>query len=905
MATIFLQENKAKVSTNTTTFVSGNLSRKEKALQGSNVMENFSLFGQYNAERDACGKFRMIFAINPVCSNTIFNVKTEVIKGEGSTDTRVVSTETERDAVTPRAFFGPEVAQYLLLNYSWICRRQVIKDTEYSNPSNGNLTYHCGIDIFNNHLLRSRGFTHINPSRSANDVFNTLNDYRRDAEGRVITVASPEGGVYDGTHGETSHIYYAENLMSLREAFGAHLKEIDGWVGFTNPGTLDAPNYIVDMDTGQKVSTVNRMFMNKKPCEFIDMYPDRSLYSFVPKYNESRKRAEKNWDYCITYPYEKDYELVDTVLGGEQGTIGADIHSGTNVSSVPVVICRSMFKHTLTSSDSVYIYYYKTVENEKVFTKYPMPVKILSVGDYRNAERDRYFSIRINDIPSIADEIINNGKIYYKKISHGSECEYYFRKYKKLKKKNPDGTETDLKSEINKIAYGENIYGDRMAQIIFTDDIDINGIYDHLGRPLSEVYLTIIKRNAGHQKWSEGEYGDEAVEYSHCFGKNTAGVDFGSWSGMQVDYNVRCLHNVSTATPLPSGPIDFTYEHLGDIVNDGIPKVIGDDITISADTFYGDVVEFDPYNYTETEISKVMFRFNTLQRETVYSTSAASVLFYHKLVHDDYDMDEHGDLCGFETKDDTETFNITMVDNGENTPVKKYIPANINPEGYFYNPHNRIKIREDAEETTTVKAKRINYVFNSKTISEGITKLNITAPVNYGFFNGDTIAFYRRPGEYGEDGYMEPKVLWGMISGATGVTLDIVFSGEPFSESVADADFTKTYPCFYSTESVPLYASFHPSTQSFIWRENVLPSEMTMDMELYNTPFSNGRFYIEKNIAFFLRRQDPFGEAGLSVPKFRSGNIVRNPMTNFNIYGEKIDLSSVYNFLNNIDYTCY
>ena len=35
---------------------------------------------------------------------------------------------------------------------------------------------------------------------------------------------------------------------------------------------------------------------------------------------------------------------------------------------------------------------------------------------------------------------------------------------------------------------------------------------------------------------------------------------------------------------------------------------------------------------------------------------------------------------------------------------------------------------------------------------------------------------------------------------------------------------------------------------------------------------SNGRLYIEKNINFFLRRQDPFGNYGLSKPLFKKAN---------------------------------
>lgn len=96
------------------------------------------------------------------------------------------------------------------------------------------------------------------------------------------------------------------------------------------------------------------------------------------------------------------------------------------------------------------------------------------------------------------------------------------------------------------------------------------------------------------------------------------------------------------------------------------------------------------------------------------------------------------------------------------------------------------------------------------------------------------------------------------------------------------------------------------SKQKFIWRPLVAPSEMIQDDELYDTPFSNGRFYIEKNVNFFLRRQDPYGKYGLSIPLFReTEQLVSNPMQRFVINGKPIDLSGILNDMNNMLDTCY
>ena len=43
--------------------------------------------------------------------------------------------------------------------------------------------------------------------------------------------------------------------------------------------------------------------------------------------------------------------------------------------------------------------------------------------------------------------------------------------------------------------FARNIFNDAMYQLQYIDDIDINLLKDNLGRPLTEIYLTVIKKN--------------------------------------------------------------------------------------------------------------------------------------------------------------------------------------------------------------------------------------------------------------------------------------------------------------------------------------------------------------------------------------------------------------------------
>ena len=54
-----------------------------------------------------------------------------------------------------------------------------------------------------------------------------------------------------------------------------------------------------------------------------------------------------------------------------------------------------------------------------------------------------------------------------------------------------------------------------------------------------------------------------------------------------------------------------------------------------------------------------------------------------------------------------------------------------------------------------------------------------------------------------------------------------------------------------------------------------------------------------------MRRQDPFGDFGLSYGRFLKGEFRRNPMEYFNVDSSILDLSQIYNFYNNLNNICY
>ena len=122
-------------------------------------------------------------------------------------------------------------------------------------------------------------------------------------------------------------------------------------------------------------------------------------------------------------------------------------------------------------------------------------------------------------------------------------------------------------------------------------------------------------------------------------------------------------------------------------------------------------------------------------------------------------------------------------------------------------------------------------------------------------------------------------------------------------ESLEPGNANRVWYVFVSTASVPMFARYVPSVGSFVWRDNVLFSQLNSNSDLYNTPFANGCHYLEPRFNIFLKRQDPNGELGMLVP---IGAKVRHPMRKYAIYGTgKLDLSEVRYVGEELGKVCY
>jgi hypothetical protein len=863
---ILLNSSNSKMSVNGDISLNIDLSSDEKKFPSNGVNSNINQYKQYIKEKDASNKYRFVFTINSVCSNVLYNHISEIVE-KTSNGVKFYGSD--------KVLIKKNHNKYVQYKYNEdkddLRRDDLIKDTGYSHPECGNFIYNPGVDIFNNHRFRGREFVIVADKGVANDCenYNTIFDTLREYDGSNLkTIATANDSI--------THLYYKNTLKTYIESIKDNLIEKDGWFGFINPTGLDIINCRLGNSNNKTETVINKVINNKKACEFIDLYPDRTLFSFIPNKNKTLNREEYNWNYCITYPYKNVYEnklisLLDStgknpILNGiltdfcdSNGNKMID-EELTNLTSLDwkeesseVTLCTRI-KNNINVGDYIKIHLVIPKDGNPLYFTIRTNVKVqnVGIGGYNTMY---YFTVKKSDILSGIKTIYNKNAIrvdgetihnldglhcYVQRVVNGRPCKYYFRKFRRLPNFKNTNIYNDVKlsssaiksvvfndfdSSLNKLGFGMNVYGDRMAQIVYNDDVDTTNIYDNLGRELHELYLTIIKTNKGNKKWyNDKDYSDNTVECSHCFSEVTSGIDMPwPYDGINDDdYNVHKLHNIpSNFSGNPKYPESVTPLEKY-ITASGSSK---DESTYDG-TFLGDIVELDELNVEEYVLEDICHRFNTMQREYTKDGEFSGITV-NEIVTDDYDGK-------FEVSNETYIRNY-------------YI--NLAPEGYYYKAHYRIPIREFSEtvnegQHTIVKFNELNEI-NSVTEFYGVTDKN------YYFQKGDSMIAYD---------FKNKKYICTITNVEGDDFTHIEFTtNEPLDIYYGTINFFKPNVLKPSTAY-----DFDDGSGIYRWRNIESFEFLRTDSELYDGVFTNGAHYIHKNINFFLRRQDPYSLYGLN-----------------------------------------
>ena len=1029
-----------------------NLRQTTKTLPFPNVSSTLSQRNVYEEERQAGNNFRLILTIVPYCSNVLFNPLTEIIKDEGSDDVFVVTDVTNMDnaPVTIKNKIDGAIGVDNPTRVHMIC------NTEYSSEIHGGYEYHPGYDFFDNHLLRNLSFKLVNPFndkvKDAKEVFNTLADYARDRNGDVkkynrrISINSINS---NQGFNKDKHLYLIDDVMKIEDSINNNLYDENGWWGFTNNTTIDTKqlnNRRWDsMDIGKALN-------NYKACEFIDMYPDRSLFSFAPKFNKFTHENENNWNVVLTYPYKNIYDhplclggtsyikrttnsegefVEETVSEGNRWmglkVLTAQLGSGKAGSNN--LILRTYTKHGMEQGDLFYLYYtnpYKetaedeyekcdkfsdnTLNGSEVYYESQSYYKVTNIGDLSKNNNEYFFytsntsivkeiyrsylkyveklikeNVDTSKIPFYEDyenddkkdiydadnnlktvlinKILKYSNFRIRRCVKGVKSTYYIRQFRKipnlraaqremtdeeaLHKSKFNGVfdsyiadnaldpvnpnyQRNFNNEMYQLGFASSIYNDNVAQITFMDGVNVKGLTDNLGRPLTEIYYTIVKNNAGHEVWYHNEeplysnkdirelyennkegfkekYGAEydgyTVEFSHCFGKVTSGFE---------------TYVMSDDRKETTGPIEYwkklsSVHHISNIVNDGVnggsspiykdedSRTLDKDIKYTDTFFYGDLVEFNGVDFTEKTISKVMHRFNTARRETE-NNPYYSQYQYHEIVEDDYDPQYKEGTDPFDLKEFSAVNGIQDGDTSKPMTTdfakRKADYATISrPEGYYYQAHYPIQIREytqvlqGSHYTLRVRmAKPVQregiliqvktYIAHNLSTNDIIFICDDESDVRYitrcvKVIDRTTFLMSPNYEEYVvnatdfEDKEYISNLKDSVRNTETGIK-NINKYEKRFSWlelcNILNGEFDDdiNYPNLVLRRKnidIPDYATYIGGNQ-YLWR-NIINIGDTRATTIDDYIFANGYFYITQSINFFLKRQDPFASNGL------------------------------------------
>lgn len=378
--------------------------------------------------------------------------------------------------------------------------------------------------------------------------------------------------------------------FTYQQAIKSSLIEKDGWFGYYDPDVTKATL-----------------------CNFFDMEPKRERFSFVPDINPyhgvSNQSPVKNWELTVTYPSSIDsgHTMVNN------GLLIIEAVAAIVATRAMTAIGMACL-HNLQIGDIVRISGTTGYDGDHVVVRTG-----LDNGDLKNY----YFVIDKPPVGSVS--AISR----MKRMFGGVESTYYFRKFKKVKTRNMSIIESD-DYEVYPLAFSENIFSDSITQFIFNEDIDISNLKDNLNRPLSELYLTIVKTDSN-DLFGGVSSGIETPLIPYLMTSNT-----NSW--LQQVPTINRIHNGGSSPFTSSIPLETSLT-----------------INPASNEFYGDLAEYNTNEVRETILAHVSHRFNTISRES------APTLTYSN-----------------------------TVGSGPTTTIT----LGPRQEGYFYKAHHLIKIRE-------------------------------------------------------------------------------------------------------------------------------------------------------------------------------------------------------------------
>ncbi len=434
-------------------------------------------------------------------------------------------------------------------------------------PNNVNLT--TQLDI---------GLENTNKPIPLNDIDTTVSQYEQFLKERKESTLYRFYGVVkpvinNPLFNENIKIYKNDSdEITSKIILSSNIFEKDGWIGYYN----DEP------DTDALQFNDNKSAL----CEFFPFDPGYDRLTMLDP------DGKQNYLLKIVYPFEtKDIVLV-------KNTEGITLKDGIPIIEKFTVDLngrlytgfRTAMNHGLSIDDRIQLLNFIDLTVPNTLNLNTNLYRIIKLGNTTNNNKLRTFVIDVdpNDINFTV------GVSTIKRTVSSVPSEYYVRRFKSLT--------VDYKDyDLYPAAYGVTYYNDDVAAFNFKTDIDIDGLTDNRGRPLTELYLSIIKND-----------------------NDSDPTSINSQYWIQQQQNLSSNINTRFWTPISAGYL------LEDDVNVNYnirsykdPNYLGssyyENIDESNDQFDGDIVEYNDNELNERRLEEVYHRVNTIYREYLNS----------------------------------------------------------------------------------------------------------------------------------------------------------------------------------------------------------------------------------------------------------------------------------------------
>ena len=359
-----------------------------------------------------------------------------------------------------------------------------------------------------------------------------------------------------------------------KKIFTSDIFENDGWIGFYN----------------DEIDETALQFNDNKSalCEFIPFDPGFDRLRILDS------DGIPNYLFKITYPFRnKDIKLVKD---------GASLKDGipiiekfqVKLNGRDYVGFKTPINHGLTTNDEIALFNFidGTGGNLSLTQK---TYRVFKLGNQTNDMKFRTFIVDIN--PS--DIYITEGVSTIKRVVLDKESNYYVREFSGLTTASIGATGGSYYKDydIYPAAFGTSYYSDKVASFNFKTDIDVDGLVDNLGRPLSELYFTTIKNDndanpssINSQYWLEQQNNLSIKIKGRFWTRIVAGYE--TENNENINYNVRAFG-------------DPTYD----------TNTWFTDIDEENEIFDGDIVEYNESELLERRLEPIYHRVNTIYRE--------------------------------------------------------------------------------------------------------------------------------------------------------------------------------------------------------------------------------------------------------------------------------------------------